>query len=103
MVAACTLPGQGEVGDLSWAVYYDSWAHAGANKASAFVLGGGAFLESIGLPTTLARTLMAFSRGSPDRLGYRGAMLVAYDPLSAMRTFSMTVKTIEKSLPGDGA
>ena len=51
----------------------------------------------------LARTLMAFSRGSPDRLGYRGAMLVAYDPLSAMRTFSMTVKTIEKSLPGDGA
>jgi hypothetical protein len=47
----------------------------------------------------LARTLMAFSRGSPDRLGYRGAMLVAYDPLSAMRTFSMTIDTIRKSLP----
>jgi hypothetical protein len=47
----------------------------------------------------LARTLMAFSRGSPDRLGYRGAMLVAYDPLSALRTFSMTVDTIRKSLP----
>jgi hypothetical protein len=47
----------------------------------------------------LSRTLMAFSRGSPDRLGYRGAMLVAYDPLSAMRTFSMTVGTLRKSLP----
>jgi hypothetical protein len=47
----------------------------------------------------LSRTLMAFSRGSPDRLGYRGAMLVAYDPLSALRTFSMTVDTIRKSLP----
>lgn len=46
----------------------------------------------------LARTLMAFSRGSPDRLGYRGAMLVAYDPLSAMRSFSMTTKALRKSL-----
>lgn len=46
----------------------------------------------------LARTLMAFSGGSPDRLGHRGAMLVAYDPLSAMRTFSMTVKALAKSL-----
>jgi hypothetical protein len=46
----------------------------------------------------LARALMAFSRGSPDRLGYRGAMLVAYDPLSAMRSFSMTTDTIRKSL-----
>ena len=43
----------------------------------------------------LSRMLMAFSRGSPDRLGYRGAMLVAYDPLSAMRTFSMTLKTLQ--------
>ncbi|GAB5548160.1 MAG: carbon starvation protein A [Sandaracinaceae bacterium] len=59
MVTACALPGQGEVTDLSWAVYYDSWAHAGANKAAAFVLGGGAFLEALGLPTGLARTLMA--------------------------------------------
>lgn len=38
----------------------------------------------------LARLLMAFSAGSPDRLGHRGAMLVAYDPLSAMRSYSMT-------------
>jgi carbon starvation protein len=59
MVAACHLPGQGEVTDLSWAVYYDSWAHAGANKAAAFVLGGGAFLEALGIPTGIARTLMA--------------------------------------------
>ena len=46
----------------------------------------------------LSRALMDFSRGSPDRLGYRGAMLVAYDPLSAMRSFSMTVDTLRKSL-----
>ncbi len=59
LVGACTLPGQGPVLDLGWATYYDSWAHAGANKAAAFVLGGGAFLEAVGLPTELARTLMA--------------------------------------------
>lgn len=46
----------------------------------------------------LARTLMAFSGGSPDRLGRRGAMLVAYDPLSAMRSFSMTTKALRESL-----
>jgi hypothetical protein len=46
----------------------------------------------------LARILMAFSGASPDRLGYRGAMLVAYDPLSGMRSFSMTVDTLRKSL-----
>jgi carbon starvation protein len=59
LVASCSLPGQGPVEDLSWGVYYDSWAHAGANKAAAFVLGGGAFLEAIGLSAELARTLMA--------------------------------------------
>jgi hypothetical protein len=46
----------------------------------------------------LARTLMAFSRSSPDRLGYRGAMLVAYDPLSGMRSFSMTTEALRKCL-----
>ena len=46
----------------------------------------------------LARTLMAFSRSSPDRLGYRGAMLVAYDPLSGMRSFSMTTEALRKTL-----
>ncbi|MGB5810924.1 MAG: carbon starvation protein A [Polyangiales bacterium] len=59
LVDACVLPGQGAVENLSWAVYYDTWAHAGGNKASAFVLGGGAFLEATGLPQELARTLMA--------------------------------------------
>jgi carbon starvation protein len=59
LVGACALPGQGPVQDLSWAVYYDSWGHAGANKAAAFVLGGGAFLQALGLPADLARTLMA--------------------------------------------
>jgi carbon starvation protein len=59
LVAACDLPGQGHVEALSWSVYYDSWAHAGANKATAFVLGGGAFLEKVGLPGDLARTVMA--------------------------------------------
>ena len=59
LVAACDLPGQGHVPDLNWHTYYDSWAHAGQNKAAAFVLGGGALLESLGLPSELARTLMA--------------------------------------------
>lgn len=59
LVGACALPGQGAVEDLSWATYYDSWAHAGANKATAFVIGGGAFLEALGLPAELSRTLMA--------------------------------------------
>jgi hypothetical protein len=49
----------------------------------------------------LARALTAFSRGSPDRLGHRGAMLVAYDPLSAMRSYAMTVEAVRKSL-GEG-
>ena len=59
LVGACTLPGQGPVADLGWATYYDTWQHAGANKAAAFVLGGGAFLEALGLSAELARTLMA--------------------------------------------
>ena len=59
LVGACALPTQGAVDDLSWALYYDSWEHAGGNKAAAFVLGGGAFLEAVGLSSELARTLMA--------------------------------------------
>jgi carbon starvation protein len=59
LVAACALPGQGPVEDLSWGVYYDTWDHAGANKAAAFVLGGGAFLQEIGFSSTVAQTLMA--------------------------------------------
>ncbi len=59
LVTACALPGQGAVEDLSWAIYYDSWAHAGANKAAAFVLGGGAFLQELGFSGVVAQTLMA--------------------------------------------
>ena len=59
LVAACTLPSQGQVENLSWAVYYDSWAHASGNKASAFVLGGGALIQEFGVPAELAKTLMA--------------------------------------------
>lgn len=44
----------------------------------------------------LARTLMEFSRATPDRLGDRGAMLVAYDHLSGLRSFSLTVDAIGK-------
>lgn len=59
LVAACNLPAQGSVEDLSWAVYYDSWAHASGNKAAAFVLGGGALIQELGIPSELAKTLMA--------------------------------------------
>ena len=59
LVSTCTLPAIGAVSDLTWSVYYDSWAHASANKATAFVLGGGALLESLGISPELAKTLMA--------------------------------------------
>jgi len=59
LVTQCSLPSIGAVENLSWGVYYDSWAHATANKAAAFVLGGGALLEQLGLPSNLAKTLMA--------------------------------------------
>ncbi|MEZ4288213.1 MAG: carbon starvation protein A [Polyangiales bacterium] len=59
LVGASHLPAQGAVADLGWATYYDTWEHASANKAAAFVLGGGAFLQSLGLPSDLAQTLMA--------------------------------------------
>lgn len=59
LVGFCVLPSHGEVGDLSWAVYYDSWAHASGNQAAAFVLGGGAFLQKLGFAPELARTLIA--------------------------------------------
>ena len=59
LVAEANLPSVGLVSDLSWAVYYDSWAHASTNKATAFVLGGGALLESLGIPMNMANTIMA--------------------------------------------
>ena len=59
LVSTCNLPAIGAVSDLTWSIYYDSWAHASANKATAFVLGGGALLESLGISRELAKTLMA--------------------------------------------
>lgn len=59
MVGFCTLPSGITVEDLSWSVYYDSWAHASGNKAAAFVLGGSAFLGELGFTPILAATLMA--------------------------------------------
>ena len=88
LVGACALPGQGAIDDLSWAIYYDSWAHAGGNKAAAFVLGGGAFLEAVGLSPELARTLMAvlviaFAATSLQRfiLSERGSV-IRFKPLT---------------------
>jgi carbon starvation protein len=59
LVANCSLPSVGTVDDLNWHIYYDSWANAATNKATAFVLGGGALIESLGIPGTLAKTIMA--------------------------------------------
>jgi carbon starvation protein len=60
LVGECNLAGHdGPVADLNWGVYYDSWANAGNRKASAFVLGGGAFAQELGLSANIAMTLMA--------------------------------------------
>ena len=59
LVGEANLPSVGVVSDLNWAVYYDSWAHATANAPEAFVLGGGALLESLGIPMSMANTIMA--------------------------------------------
>lgn len=49
----------------------------------------------------LAERLMEFSEASPERLGYRGARLIAYDPLTGKRSYAMAVDTLKKSLaPG---
>lgn len=44
----------------------------------------------------LALALTDFSRSSPERLGYRGALLVGYDPLTALRSWSTAVNTLRK-------
>jgi hypothetical protein len=55
--------------------------------------------ESASPPERLARELMAYSGASRDRLGAHGALLVAYDPYSGARSFSMTLDAIRKGLP----
>lgn len=59
LVTDCTLPSIGSVANLSWNIYYDTWAHATTNKATAFVLGGGALIQSLGFPPILAQTITA--------------------------------------------
>jgi len=59
LVTSCSLPSVGIVDDLSWANYYDTWGNATANKAAAFVLGGGAFIQALGIPADIANGLMA--------------------------------------------
>jgi carbon starvation protein len=59
LVTNCSLPSVGAITNLSWSIYYDSWAHATANQATAFVLGGGALLQKLGLSASIAKTLMA--------------------------------------------
>lgn len=63
LVTDCRLPwqdaGEAPHAQLSWAMYYDTWQHAKADPPSAFVLGGGRFLQEVGLAADLAQTLMA--------------------------------------------
>jgi len=59
LVTNCDLPSIGHVDKLSWDLYYDSWSHAAANKAKAFVLGGGAFIQQLGFSWGFANTVMA--------------------------------------------
>ena len=59
LVGKCNLPSIGYVENLSWNIYYDTWAHTATNKATAFVLGGGALIESLGVSSELAKTITA--------------------------------------------
>ena len=59
LVKKCSLPSIGYVENLSWNIYYDTWAHASTNKATAFVIGGGALIESLGISAILAQTITA--------------------------------------------
>ena len=44
---------------LAWGDYYNTWENAAKNKFMAFVLGGGALLEKLGLSSNLAKTLIS--------------------------------------------
>lgn len=59
LVGSCKLPSIGYVDNLSWDIYYDTWANTATNKATAFVLGGGALIESLGVSAELAKTITA--------------------------------------------
>ena len=44
---------------LTWGAYYDTWENAAKNKFMAFVLGGAALLEKLGLSIDFSRTLIS--------------------------------------------
>jgi hypothetical protein len=44
---------------------------------------------------------MAYSGASPDRLGAHGARLVAYDALSGLRSFTITVDALRELIRDD--
>ena len=50
-----------------------------------------------GQRAALARAMTDFAGGSASRLGARGAMLVAYDPYSGLRSFTLTVDALRKA------
>ena len=58
LVTNCQINGQHHE-QLTWLIYYDSWEHAAENKFMAFVLGGSALLEKIGLSIELSKTLIS--------------------------------------------
>ena len=59
LVSEANLPSHGLVENLSWHIYYDSWAHASMNKATAFVLGGGALIQQLGFSAKVSNTIIA--------------------------------------------
>ena len=59
LVSEANLPSHGFVENLSWHIYYDSWAHASMNKATAFVLGGGALIQQLGFSVKISNTIIA--------------------------------------------
>ena len=59
LVSEANLPSHGLVENLSWHIYYDSWAHASMNKATAFVLGGGALIQQLGFSVKVSNTIIA--------------------------------------------
>ena len=59
LVSEANIPSHGLIQNLSWSIYYDSWAHASMNKATAFVLGGGALIQQLGFSASISNTLIA--------------------------------------------
>ena len=71
----------------------DSAPNLSVNALLASEYADGSLAESSGI---LARALMAYSGARPERLGEHGSRLVVYDPHAAVRSFTMTVRTIRE-------